>query len=162
SYCFVFAAPATTRCLPDDYVESVKRVHESGGHGSKGYVIMLIFEMHIIMILMKPCFLLSYGYDWKREEAEKNLLRTHTTAVSTRMLYKLAQQITPKVANPSSLFLTYIVGTLSNLVLLHSYHEGLKKWVEVGNSGMFRPEMLLPMGLPKDVNVIAWGLSLER
>lgn len=27
---------------------------------------------------------------------------------------------------------------------------------------MFRPEMLRPMGLPKDVNVIAWGLSLER
>ncbi|CAI8034324.1 Phenylalanine--tRNA ligase alpha subunit, cytoplasmic, partial [Geodia barretti] len=24
-----------------------------------------------------------------------------------------------------------------------SYHEGLGKWVEVGNSGMFRPEMLL-------------------
>ena len=34
--------------------------------------------------------------------------------------------------------------------------------MEVGNSGMFRPEMLLPMGLPEDVNVIAWGLSLER
>jgi phenylalanyl-tRNA synthetase alpha chain len=43
-----------------------------------------------------------------------------------------------------------------------SYHDGLKKWVEVGNSGMFRPEMLLPMGLPEGVNVIAWGLSLER
>lgn len=27
---------------------------------------------------------------------------------------------------------------------------------------MFRPEMLLPMGLPKDVNVLGWGLSLER
>lgn len=40
--------------------------------------------------------------------------------------------------------------------------SGLKKWVEVGNSGVFRPEMLLPMGLPKDVSVIAWGLSLER
>lgn len=40
--------------------------------------------------------------------------------------------------------------------------SGLKKWVEVGNSGVFRPEMLLPMGLPKDVAVIAWGLSLER
>lgn len=50
--------------------------------------------------------------------------------------------------------------------LLHlfffSYHDGLKKWVEIGNSGMFRPEMLLPMGLPEGVNVIAWGLSLER
>lgn len=33
---------------------------------------------------------------------------------------------------------------------------------KVGNSGMFRPEMLRPMGLPEDVNVIAWGLSLER
>ena len=27
---------------------------------------------------------------------------------------------------------------------------------------MFRPEMMLPMGMPEDVNVIAWGLSLER
>ena len=34
--------------------------------------------------------------------------------------------------------------------------------MEVGNSGMFRPEMLRPMGLPENVNVIAWGLSLER
>ena len=39
---------------------------------------------------------------------------------------------------------------------------GLNKWVEIGNSGVFRPEMLLPMGLPEDVSVIAWGLSLER
>ena len=44
----------------------------------------------------------------------------------------------------------------------HSYTLGLKKWVEVGNSGIFRPEMLLPMGLPEEVSVIAWGLSLER
>ena len=27
---------------------------------------------------------------------------------------------------------------------------------------MFRPEILQPMGLPEDVQVIAWGLSLER
>ncbi len=45
---------------------------------------------------------------------------------------------------------------------IFSWHEGLKKWVEIGNSGIFRPEMLLPMGLPEGVNVIAWGLSLER
>ena len=43
------------------------------------------------------CFLASsthmflscrYGSHWKVSEAEKNLLRTHTTAVSSRMLYK--------------------------------------------------------------------------
>jgi phenylalanyl-tRNA synthetase alpha chain len=34
--------------------------------------------------------------------------------------------------------------------------------VEIGNSGVFRPEMLRPMGLPEGARVIAWGLSLER
>lgn len=34
------AVPATTRQLPEDYVEKVKRVHESGGYGSKGYVLL--------------------------------------------------------------------------------------------------------------------------
>ncbi|XP_064386713.1 LOW QUALITY PROTEIN: phenylalanine--tRNA ligase alpha subunit-like [Halichondria panicea] len=43
-----------------------------------------------------------------------------------------------------------------------SYHQGHKKAQEVGNSGVFRPEMLLPMGLPEDITIIAWGFSLER
>lgn len=43
-----------------------------------------------------------------------------------------------------------------------AFHPTLKRWIEIGNSGVFRPEMLRPMGLPEDVNVIAWGLSLER
>jgi len=29
------------------------------------------------------------------------------------------------------------------------WHEGLNKYVEIGNSGMFRPEMLRPMGFPE-------------
>ena len=33
---------------------------------------------------------------------------------------------------------------------------------QIGNSGIFRPEMLLPMGIPEGVSVLAWGLSLER
>ena len=45
---------------------------------------------------------------------------------------------------------------------IFGYHPQLKRWIEIGNSGVFRPEMLEPMGLPKDVSVIAWGLSLER
>lgn len=47
----------------------MKDIHQNGGFGSIGY-----------------------GYDWQASEAEKNLLRTHTTAVSSRMLYKLAQE----------------------------------------------------------------------
>jgi len=45
---------------------------------------------------------------------------------------------------------------------IFGFHPMLNKWVELGNSGIFRPEMLLPMGLPEDVTVIAWGVSLER
>jgi len=42
------------------------------------------------------------------------------------------------------------------------YSPERKSWMEIGNSGIFRPEMLLPLGLPPEVGVAAWGLSLER
>ncbi|KAI0379687.1 tRNA synthetases class II core domain (F)-domain-containing protein [Hypomontagnella monticulosa] len=45
---------------------------------------------------------------------------------------------------------------------IFSYHKGLGKLIEIGNSGMFRPEMLEAMGFPKDTRVYGWGLSLER
>ncbi|PIM95418.1 Phenylalanine--tRNA ligase alpha subunit [Candidatus Hodgkinia cicadicola] len=140
-------------------------------------------------------------------------MRTHTTAVSARMLYQLAQE---KVFKPVKYFsidrvfrnetldathlaefhqvegviadydltLGDLIGVLYQFfrklgitklnfkpaynpytepsMEIFCYHEGLEKWIEVGNSGVFRPEMLLPMGLPEKVNVIAWGLSLER
>ncbi|OIW08713.1 hypothetical protein TanjilG_03389 [Lupinus angustifolius] len=186
---FFLETPSTTNKLPEDYVQRVKQVHETGGYGSRGY-----------------------AYDWKREEADKNLLRTHTTAVSSRMLYQLAQKpFTPKkyfsidrvfrneavdrthlaefhqiegLVCDRGLTLCDLIGVLHDFfsrmgmtklkfkpaynpytepsMEIFSYHEGFKKWVEVGNSGMFRPEMLQPMGLPDDVQVIAWGLSLER
>ena len=33
---YLIVAPSTTRELPEDYVERVKQVHESGGYGSRG------------------------------------------------------------------------------------------------------------------------------
>lgn len=224
---FFISDPKKALRLPSDYLERVKNVHSNGGYGSQGY-----------------------KYDWKIEEAEKNLLRTHTTAVSTRMLYKLAQQKEFKPAKYFSIDRVFRYESLKNIRFFYypfqiiicvrpwgmntnfwffflinrnesidathlaefhqvegliadrgltlgnlmgilkeffskwgfeklrfkpaynpytepsmevfGYHEGHKKWVEIGNSGVFRPEMLLPMGLPKDVSVIAWGLSLER
>lgn len=65
---FFLSSPATSDRYPLDYMERVKTVHSKGGYGSLGY-----------------------GYDWKEAEAQKLILRTHTTAISSRMLYKLAQ-----------------------------------------------------------------------
>lgn len=178
--------------FPAKLLEDVKNTHENGGNtGSIGY-----------------------RYDWKLSEAKKNILRTHTTAVTCRTLYELGKR--PGGFKPAKYFSIdrvfrnetldathlaefhqvegFIVDydlTLANLIgvldaffrklginklrfkpaynpytepsmEVFSYHEGLKKWVEIGNSGMFRPEMLDPLGIPKGCSAIAWGLSLER
>ncbi|XP_050349646.1 phenylalanine--tRNA ligase alpha subunit [Nymphalis io] len=186
---FFISSPAISTDFPMDYLERVKKVHSVGGYGSQGY-----------------------RYEWKLEEAQKNLLRTHTTAVSARMLHGAARRpfarrkyfSIDKVFRNETLDATHLaefhqvegviadrglgladlISTLDTFfsrlgfhklqfkpaynpytepsMEIFAYHEGLEKWIEIGNSGVFRPEMLLPMGLPEDVNVIAWGLSLER
>jgi phenylalanyl-tRNA synthetase alpha chain len=189
---FFIADPASgpaAHAPPADYVERVKTMHEVGGAGSIGY-----------------------RYEWAIEEARKNILRTHTTAVTTRTLFELAQtkpeplkffsidrvfrnealdathlaefhQIEGCIIGPD-LTLGDLIGTIEAFfkrVGMHAikfkpaynpytepsmeifaYHPILRKWVEIGNSGMFRPEMLLPMGLPPNYRVIAWGFGLER
>jgi len=40
------------------------------------------------------------------------------------------------------------------------YSEIAKDWIELGGSGVFRPEVTLPMGV--DVPVLAWGPGIER
>jgi len=187
---FFVSDPSEAGMFPMDYLERVKTVHSVGGYGSQGY----------------KC-------EWKISEAAKNIMRTHTTAVSARMLYKLAQQekFTPAkyfsidrvfrnetldathlaefhqiegLVADYDLTLGHLMGYIEQFFIkygmtgvrfkpaynpytepsmeIFGYHPGLKKWVEIGNSGVFRPEMLLPMGLPSNVAVIAWGLSLER
>jgi phenylalanyl-tRNA synthetase alpha chain len=187
---FFIKKPVNCISMPEEYMQKVKEVHSKGGYGSKGY-----------------------QNEWDVKEASKNLLRTHTTAVSSQMLYKLAQQ---KEFKPTKYFsidrvfrnetldathlaefhqceglvadrnigLSHLMGLIDVFMKkigiqklkykpaynpytepsleIFGYHPDLKKWIELGNSGVFRPEMLRPMGLPEDVNVIAWGLSLER
>jgi phenylalanyl-tRNA synthetase alpha chain len=43
---------------------------------------------------------------------------------------------------------------------VHLYLESRKDWVEMGGSGIFRPEVTLPVGIQD--RVLAWGLGLER
>jgi phenylalanyl-tRNA synthetase alpha chain len=43
---------------------------------------------------------------------------------------------------------------------LFGRHPETKELIEIGNSGIFRPEMLEPLGVEADV--MAWGLALER
>jgi len=188
---FFISAPAIgpeAQAPPADYVARVQAMHERGGEGSIGY-----------------------RYNWSLAEAQKNILRTHTTAVSSRTLFELAKDFKPRkffsidrvfrnealdathlaefhqiegVIIGPDLTLGDLIGTIKEFfervgvtkikfkpaynpytepsMEVFAYHEVLHKWVEIGNSGMFRPEMLLPMGLPPNVRAIAWGFGLER
>ncbi|KAF9495442.1 phenylalanine-tRNA ligase [Pleurotus eryngii] len=218
---FYLSDPAISLPPKKDYYDLVSKVHEHGGFGSTGY-----------------------RAPWVEEESRKLLLRTHTTASSAHMLYKLAAACRgEKISSdkgeythgassttgsdrgdpaqddgfrPAKLFsidrvfrnetmdATHLAEfhqvegvvadrnlTLADLIgfmrvffdkmgieqvrfkpaynpytepslEIFAFHPMLNRWVEVGNSGMFRPEMLEPMGFPKDVRVHGWGLSLER
>ena len=200
---FFLKTPTTTKFdTPEfsEYVEAVRKIHESGfpGHesssGSTGW-----------------------KYTWSIEESQKNIFRTHTTAVSARYLKQMADDFKQtgifkprkffsidRVFRNETLDATHlaefhqveglIVGKRLGLGHLKGFirdffnrigitkikfkpaynpytepsmeifveHPILKRTIEIGNSGVFRPEMLTPMGFPEDVSVIAWGLSLER
>ena len=41
------------------------------------------------------------------------------------------------------------------------FHPVHKKWVELGGSGIFRPEVTVPL-IGKDIPVLAWGLGVSR
>ena len=179
-----------------DYWENVRAVHQEGKFGSCGY-----------------------RTPWSGDESLRLVLRTHTTAISVSMLYKLASLRTTgspdrppparyfsidRVFRNESVDATHLAefhqveGVIADYGLtlgglqefmeiffgkmgitdlrfkcaynpytepsmeIFSYHKGLGKLVEIGNSGMFRPEMLESLGLPKDMRVYGWGLSLER
>ena len=44
---------------------------------------------------------------------------------------------------------------------VEAFHPVKKEWVELGGSGIFRPEMVKPL-IGKDIPVLAWGLGMER
>ena len=192
---FFLKSPVYANPIEDKaYFERVKEMHEKGGNGSIGL-----------------------RYDFDEQVPLTNIMRTHTTAVSSRTLkaiadhYKKTGEIEPhrffsidRVYRNETLDATHLaefhqvegfvlgknlsLGDLMNYVHeffsrigldeiefkpaynpytepsmeIFAKHEGLGKWIEVGNSGVFRPEMISPMGFPEGWNVVAWGFSLER
>jgi hypothetical protein len=77
----VIVDPKSSLAPDPDYYGRVSKVHEHGGYGSVGY-----------------------RAPWSHEESRKLLLRTHTTASSAQMLYKLAAECRGEVPkeNPIS------------------------------------------------------------
>ena len=166
-----------------ELVDVVKQVHENGWKTGS----------------------LGWRYEWNREEAEKTLLRTHTTVNTIRRIAE----------DPKLPFKVFSIGRVFRNEAMDSTHlpefvqiEGIVceeganfdmlctvlrefyrrmgipkirirpayypytepsldveiffngQWMELGGSGIFRPEVTEPLGVHRPV--LAWGFGLER
>ena len=174
--------------LPDKkLVEAVKKAHESGVEGSKGW-----------------------RYSWNPEIAKQLVLRTHTTSLSSRELTKIREEDLPvkifalgknfrnetvdwshgfefyqtegvvidKNANFRNL-LGYLKQFYKKMgfekirfrpayfpytepsVEVDVWHPERKVWLELGGAGMFRPEVSVTL-LGKNIPILAWGQGVDR
>jgi phenylalanyl-tRNA synthetase alpha chain len=149
-----------------DKVDHVKETHENGWEtGSKGY-----------------------GGEWSREEAERNVIRTHTTAISAQRLHEIDinEEELPKkffIIGRKDLNFANLKGYISEFFekmgysefrLIPAYYpytemsvevqvwdEEDEEWLGMGGAGMFRPEVVKPM-LGFEAKVLAWGLGIGR
>lgn len=174
-----------TMPLPDDaLVRRVAEAHETGGStGSTGW-----------------------GYPWDRAEAERAVLRPHTTPITLRHLADhpdpprkafivgrnfrrdaIDWQHLPEfhqvegVVMEEGASLAQLIGTIEAFYTRLGFTrvkfrpgyfpytepsmepEGQLpdgRWIELGGSGIFRPEVTEPLGIRTPV--LAWGLGLER
>jgi len=175
--------------LPDKkLVKEVKKVHEEGIEGSKGW-----------------------QYSWNEEEAKKVILRTHTTSLSARTLASLRNLKNKKgkffaigkcfrnetldwshefefnqtegiVVDKEANF-KHLLGYLKEFfrkmgfenirfapayfpytepsVEISAWNPERKVWLELGGAGMFRPEVVVPL-LGEYIPVLAWGPGFDR
>lgn len=147
----------------------------------------------------------GWGYTFSKEEAERSLLRTHTTVNTIRYLY--FNPVPPskvfsigRVFRKESIDATHLPEFHQIEGIVHEEHATFRqllgiikefysrmgfekirfrpgyfpytepsmevevfwnnKWMELGGSGVFRPEVTIPVGVTSPV--LAWGLGLER
>ena len=179
-----------TADLPEDkvYMNNIKAVHENGKYDSIGYRYdwhakesqKLVLRTHTTAISVamlhelaknpQPTRLFSIDRVFRNEAVDAtHLAEFHQVEgvladynITLGDLIQFMEEFFAKMGVTGLRFKpTYNPYTEPSMEI-YSYHEGLGKWVEIGNSGMFRPEMLESMGLPRDLRVLGWGLSLER
>ncbi len=176
--------PSHGEILEKELLKKVKQAHEKGIAGSSGW-----------------------GYSFDENKAKRLILRSHTTCLSAKQLFKdksyplryfsigrnfrrdvIDAKHLPEfnqlegIVADESLTLRDLLGILEAFALEIAEAEEYKfkagyfpytepsvelfakhpvlGWMELGGAGLFRPEMLEPLGVK--VPVIAWGLGIDR
>ena len=175
--------------LPKDkkLVEAVKEVHETGGKsGSKGYgyawspqlASQLILRTHTTATTFRqfgqngitsgPVKYFYVGKVFRNEAIDATHLPEFyqvegfvmADGLNLSHLLGFIKEFYAKLGFDKIKFkMTYNPYTESSVEALY-FDEKRGKWMELINSGIFRPESLAPYGITQPV--IAWGMGLER
>ncbi|XP_014290847.1 phenylalanine--tRNA ligase alpha subunit [Halyomorpha halys] len=187
---FFLQKPCETNFIPEEVCKKVATVHSKGAYGSIGYQYEWsikeakknLLRTHTTVNSARTLYNLCHNKEFKpikmfsidRVFRNETLDATHLAEfnqiegliadydLSLGDLIGVINQFFSKIGFDKVKFKPAYNPYTEPSMEIFCYHNGLQKWIEVGNSGMFRPEMLLTLGLPPNVNVIAWGLSVER
>jgi len=177
--------------LPEkELIKQVKKAHEQGVSGSKGW-----------------------QYSWNEEDAKNCVLRTHTTCLSAQKLYELSKLPSEKkkgkffavgkvfrnetidwshsfefnqtegIVVDKNVNFQHLLGYLKEFfkkmgfekirirpayfpytepsVEIDVWHPERKEWLELCGAGIFRPEVVIPL-LGENLPVLAWGPGIDR
>ncbi|OMH86402.1 Phenylalanine-tRNA ligase alpha subunit [Zancudomyces culisetae] len=186
---FFIKDPQHAKSLPD-FQNLVQQVHEIGGFGSIGYRYpwsktesqKLVLRTHTTAVSAYMLHKLSKSgrkLPMKLFSIDRVFRNESVDATHLAEFHQVEGVIADKSISLGTLitFMDVFFGKMGIKKLkfkpaynpytepsleVFSWHEGFQKWVEIGNSGIFRPEMVRALGLEPGVQVIGFGLSLER
>ncbi|MEM8810543.1 MAG: phenylalanine--tRNA ligase subunit alpha, partial [Cyanobacteria bacterium P01_G01_bin.38] len=167
--------------LPDDtpLIDEVKQVHEQnyGGEWTSNEASRAILRAHTTSSTARKLYALQ-GQTGKYFSIDKVFRNETVDRTHLAEFHQIEGVIIGDLLNVRTLkgYLAYFYERLGfkNLKFkptynpytepsleVYAYHPPSQRYLEVGNSGLFRPEMLTPLGCG-DRATIAWGLGLER
>jgi phenylalanyl-tRNA synthetase alpha chain len=184
---FILASPQTANLLVDEYAERVKEAHENGGTtGSTGWKYRYSFDVARRLVLRTQNTAVS-----ARTLAKKNqppvkmfcldkVFRPDTPGPTRDMEFHQCEGI----VLAEGLTFKHLVGYLRQFAFELGFEEVKIRpgyfpftepsaecfvrhptlgWLEVLGSGLFRPEVLMPLGVdyPR-VQCLAWGIGIGR
>jgi phenylalanyl-tRNA synthetase alpha chain len=183
---FYVGQPNTTRLPDEQLVDHIRRTHEDGGDtGSTGWQYRWSREMAHKPVLRthttaatcralarhkagQPGKYFIIGPVFRRETIDyKHLPVFHQVdgiivdpQASLATLIGTLRAFYGKMGFPKVKVVPSFFPYTEPSAEVHLYMESRQDWVEMGGSGIFRPEVTEPLGV-KD-RVLAWGLGLDR
>nr|MDO8115370.1 phenylalanine--tRNA ligase subunit alpha [Candidatus Sigynarchaeota archaeon] len=188
---FYLSNPAKANLPPDKFVKAVAEVHENGGNtGSTGWgykwnkeiAMQTVLRTHTTATTVRqlgkaieegvklPLKVFSIDRVYRNEKVDfKHLaefMQVEGIVIGERLSLADLRGTLVEFYNKMGFekiitrpgFFPYTEPSLEISV----FSKELGKWMEIGGSGIFRPEVCTPWGIKEPVRVLAWGQGLER